>query len=97
MSPWRAPVESEADCLSFNIALSPADANHRCQHYPPPVATPYRASGLVHGHQAELEFFKFSAAKDPSKLSCQETTSGLPQHPATYEVLQHGAPRPCGA
>jgi hypothetical protein len=50
-----------------------------------------------YGHQAELEFFKFSAAKEPSKLICQETTSGLPQHPATYEVLQHGAPRPCGA
>jgi hypothetical protein len=37
------------------------------------------------GHQAELEFFKFSAAKEPSKLSCQETTGGLPQHPATHE------------
>jgi hypothetical protein len=59
MSPWLAPVESEADCLPFNIAYFLADANHRRQHYPSPVATPYRASGLVHGHRALTDRYKF--------------------------------------
>lgn len=49
------------------------------------------------GHLAEIDFFKFAAAKEPSKLSFQEITGGLPRHPATHEVLQYGAPRPCGA
>ena len=57
----------------------------------------YAKLSIRQGHKAEIEFFRFAAAKEPSKLSCQKTTGGLPQHPATYEVLQHGAPRPCGA
>lgn len=74
----------------FSVEVQAEIWCQHCERLLPFLAAPGQAllpfsSTVSNGHKAEIESFKFSAAKEPSKLSCQETTGGLPQHPATHE------------